>query len=135
MLGVKRSYSGSYELAGFVWHQGWNDACCSRAGTTPGVYEFDLANLIRDLRKDLKAPEMKAVVGTSGMCGFADTHKYPQNNGYQHCGDVCAKVRGSTKGLALRPPCMPHVTAQCAPRRGGCAVRCATRGDRGGAHR
>jgi hypothetical protein len=86
------TYSGSYELAGFVWHQGWNDACCSRAGTTPGVYEFDLANLIRDLRVDLKAPKMKAIVGTSGMCGFADTEKYPQNNGYQHCGDVCAKL-------------------------------------------
>jgi hypothetical protein len=86
------SYSGSYELAGFVWHQGWNDACCSRAGVEPGVYEFDLANLIRDLRKDLEAPKMKAIVGTSGMCGFADAHKYPHNNGYQHCGDVCAKL-------------------------------------------
>lgn len=88
------SYSGSYELAGFVWHQGWNDACCSRAGTTPGVYEFDLANLIRDVRKDLKAPKMKAIVGTSGMCGFADYNKYPigDGDGYQHCGDVCSKL-------------------------------------------
>ena len=74
-------YSGSHEIAGFVWHQGWNDACHA-AGADPKQYEFDLANLIKDLRKDLNAPNMKAIVGTSGMCGFADTDKYPKTGGY-----------------------------------------------------
>jgi len=85
------TYPGSYEIAGFVWHQGWNDACRA-GGANPDNYEFDLANLIRDLRKDLKAPDMKAIVGTSGMCGFANTSKYPQNEGYQHCAGACATL-------------------------------------------
>ena len=85
------SYSPAqgYEIAGFVWHQGWNDAC-GAGGANPANYEFDLANLIRDLRRDLHAPRMKTVVGTSGMCGFADHNKYPTNGGYQHCAGACA---------------------------------------------
>ena len=70
---------GSYEIAGLVWHQGWNDACRA-GGADPAKYETDLANLIRDVRKDLKAPKMKVVVGTSGMCGFPNP-KYKA--GYQ----------------------------------------------------
>jgi hypothetical protein len=69
-------------------HQGWNDACRA-GGADPAHYEKDLANLIRDLRKDLKAPEMKVVVGTSGMCGFPQD-KYKQK--YQHCAGACATL-------------------------------------------
>ena len=54
--------------------QGWNDAC-RVAGADPSQYEFDLANLIRDLRTDLKAPDMKVVVGTSGMCACMNALK------------------------------------------------------------
>ena len=39
-----------------------------------------------------KRSKGEAIVGTSGMCSFADTKKYPKNKGYQHCGDVCAKL-------------------------------------------
>jgi hypothetical protein len=88
---------GSYELAGFVWHQGWNDACRA-GGADPTHYEADLANLIRDVRKDLKAPHMKVVVGTSGMCGFPNK-KYPQ--GYQHCAGACATLAGPIIGGQL----------------------------------
>lgn len=90
------AYSGSYEIAGFVWHQGWNDACgADRAN--PANYELDLANLIQDLRTDLKAPAMKAVVGTSGicMCGFPNQQKYPTGGGYQHCRGACATLAGT----------------------------------------
>jgi len=55
------TYSGSHEIAGFVWHQGWNDACRA-GGANPANYEVDLANLIRDLRKDLNAPKMKELL-------------------------------------------------------------------------
>ena len=57
-------------------------------GADPASYEVDLANLIRDVRKDLKAPKMKAIVGTSGMCGFPNP-KYKQ--GYQHCSGACGE--------------------------------------------
>jgi hypothetical protein len=60
-------------------------------GADPSKYETNLVNLIRDLRKDLKAPDMKVVVGTSGMCGFPDKSKYGQG-GYQHCAGACATL-------------------------------------------
>ncbi len=55
-------YGGQgYELAGFVWYQGWND------GTDPKnavpEYEQNLVNLIKDVRKDLKSPNLPVVVG------------------------------------------------------------------------
>ena len=56
------AYDGQgYELAGLVWYQGWND------GSEPKVavpeYEQNLANLINDVRKDLKSPRLPVVVG------------------------------------------------------------------------
>jgi hypothetical protein len=35
---------------------------------------------------------MKAVVGTSGMCGFPNHTKYPKGGGYQHCSGACATL-------------------------------------------
>ena len=55
------TYSGGgYELAGFVWWHGWNDSCDDKA--VP-VYGQNLANLIRDVRKDLKVPALPVVIG------------------------------------------------------------------------
>jgi len=64
-----------YELAGFVWFQGWNDMC---DGSTypnrnrPGGYDLYsklLAQFIRDVRKDLSAPNMRFVIGVMGVGG------------------------------------------------------------------
>ena len=64
-----------YELAGFVWLQGFNDLV---DGTTypgpnkPGKYELYsdlLAKFIRDVRKDLSAPKMPFVIGVLGVDG------------------------------------------------------------------
>jgi Carbohydrate esterase, sialic acid-specific acetylesterase len=53
-------YNGrGYELAGFVWWQGWNDFC--EAKMVP-PYESNMVNLIHDLRKDLKAPKLPVVI-------------------------------------------------------------------------
>ncbi len=50
-----------YELAGFVWYHGWND------GVEPHVavpeYRENLIHLIRDVRKDLQAPQLPVIVG------------------------------------------------------------------------
>ncbi|HUT33149.1 MAG TPA: sialate O-acetylesterase [Planctomycetota bacterium] len=56
---------GGYEIAGFVWFQGWNDMC-----TPPAVpeYEQNLANLIKDVRKELKLPKLPVVIGETGNC-------------------------------------------------------------------
>jgi len=68
------SYSGSYELAGFFWHQGWNDAC-GDGGANPSNYEKDLANLIKDVRKDFSGlphagKNLLWSIGVSGMLGY-----------------------------------------------------------------
>jgi hypothetical protein len=68
-----------YELAGFVWLQGWNDMCDSH--TYPkshepggyGLYSDLLAHFIRDVRKDLRAPKLPFVIGVMGVGGIQDT--------------------------------------------------------------
>ena len=77
---VKRVYPGydpkdGYELAGFAWFQGWNDMVAG--GTYPkrgqpggyDAYTECLAHFIRDVRTDLKAPDMKFVIGVMGVGG------------------------------------------------------------------
>jgi hypothetical protein len=39
-----------HEVVGFGWHQGWNDGCGMPATL---AYEKNLANFIRDVRKEL----------------------------------------------------------------------------------
>lgn len=64
-----------YELAGFVWFQGWNDMV--DAGVYPqrgqpggyDLYSQLLANFIRDVRHDLQAPELPFVIGVMGVGG------------------------------------------------------------------
>ena len=53
-----------YELAGFCWHQGWNDRI-NRAYTAE--YEKNMANFIRDVRKDLGVKDMPFVIAESAM--------------------------------------------------------------------
>jgi serine/threonine protein kinase len=57
-----------YELAGFVWFQGWNDMIDPNK---LAEYETNLVNLVKDLRKDLNAPDMPVVIGELGVGGDA----------------------------------------------------------------
>jgi hypothetical protein len=55
-------YDGrGYELAGFVWYQGWNDGCEPK--TAVPEYEANLVHLIHDVRRDLAAPKLPVVIG------------------------------------------------------------------------
>lgn len=60
-----------YELAGFGWHQGWNDRI-----SQPFVdeYEKNMANFIRDVRKDLGAKDLPFVIAETGMTGPDEKH-------------------------------------------------------------
>ena len=49
-----------YEIAGFVWFQGYNDLFDDKGRQQYGA---NLVHLIKDLRKEFKAPDMKTVVG------------------------------------------------------------------------
>ena len=55
------------EIAGFGWHQGWNDGC-SMADTL--AYETNMVNFIKDVRKDLGVPNLPFVIGGSGFGGW-----------------------------------------------------------------
>jgi hypothetical protein len=81
---IKRVYPGydakqGYELAGFIWFQGWNDMVASHEyphnGDKPGRYDLYsklLAHFIRDVRKDLSAPKMPVVIGVMGVGGVKE---------------------------------------------------------------
>jgi hypothetical protein len=50
-----------YELAGFVWYQGWNDGVNPK--TAVPEYEQNLVNLIHDVRKEFQSPKLPVVIG------------------------------------------------------------------------
>jgi alpha-galactosidase len=59
------------ELAGFGWHQGWNDRVNQGFNDQ---YEQNLANFIRDIRKDLQTPKLPFVIAETGMSGREERH-------------------------------------------------------------
>ncbi len=67
--------SQGYQIAGFVWFQGWNDMV--DRGTYPnrdkpggyGTYGEVMAQFIRDVRKDLSVPKLPFVIGVLGVGG------------------------------------------------------------------
>ncbi len=63
---------GGYEIAGFCWHQGWNDGCNAAA---VAEYEKNLANFIRDVRKDLGVPKLPFVIANSGFGGWGQKNR------------------------------------------------------------
>ena len=82
---IKRVYpaydaKAGYELAGFVWFQGWNDMV--DRGTYPNraqpggyaQYSEVLVHFIRDVRKDLSAPKLPFVIGVMGVGGLVEKY-------------------------------------------------------------
>lgn len=67
--------SEGYELSGFVWLQGWNDMVDGHVYPNRNqpdrfaLYSELLADLIRDVRKDLSAPRLPFVIGVMGVGG------------------------------------------------------------------
>ena len=74
-----------YEIAGFVWFQGYNDAVDVNTYPNrgePGSYDAYtevLGHFIRDVRKELKAPEMPFVIGVMGVGGSYLNDTLPKN--------------------------------------------------------
>jgi len=67
-----------YEIAGFVWFQGWNDMVnrnvYPRRDQEGGYDKYSelMAMFIRDVRKDLKSPDLPFVIGVMGVNGPID---------------------------------------------------------------
>ncbi len=60
-----------YVLAGFGWHQGWNDRVNQSFNDE---YEKNMANFIRDIRKDLGVKNLPFVIAETGMSGAKEKH-------------------------------------------------------------
>jgi alpha-galactosidase len=100
-----------YELAGFVWFQGWNDLV--DGGAYPNRNQKDgydryseyLAHLIRDVRKDLKAPKLPFVIGVLGVGGPTADYDSPRYKG------VHQNFRDAMAAPAKRPEFKGNVAA------------------------
>ncbi len=55
---------GGYEIAGFGWHQGFNDRINA---TYTAEYEANLTDLIKDIRTQFGVPNLPFVIGDTGM--------------------------------------------------------------------
>lgn len=67
-------YSGTdYEIVGFAWHQGWNDRINQAA---VDVYEKNMVNFVKDMRKDLQLPKLPFVIANTGMGGWEIPVRY-----------------------------------------------------------
>jgi alpha-galactosidase len=97
--------STGYELAGFVWFQGWNDMVDT--GTYPNrdqpggydEYSNALAHLIRDVRRDLNAIDLPFVIGVLGVGG--PTSEYgPEQQRYKRTHDNFRAAMAAPASLA-----------------------------------
>jgi hypothetical protein len=63
--------TAGFELAGFVWLQGFNDLVDGQTYPNGDYDEYSrlLAHFIRDVRKDLSAPKMPFIIGVLGVDG------------------------------------------------------------------
>jgi alpha-galactosidase len=87
------AYDGrGYELAGFVWFQGWNDMIDPDA---TAEYAANLGHLIRDVRKDLKAPGLPVVVGQMGVGGANPDANVKRFKNAQAAGVDVAEFKGT----------------------------------------
>ncbi|MBC8355015.1 MAG: sialate O-acetylesterase [Planctomycetes bacterium] len=69
-----------YELAGFVWFQGWNDM------VNPDyvlAYEENMVHFIKDVRKDLGSPKLPFVIGQLGVGGVDDEKPNPRRDAFK----------------------------------------------------
>ena len=97
----------NYELAGFVWMQGWNDMC-----TQPAIPEYaqNLVNLAWDIRKEFNTPNLPVVVGelgnggpVKGPGGMADFRKAQQEGTSRINNAVFVKTAGFARPKELSP--------------------------------
>jgi hypothetical protein len=84
--------SKQYELAGFVWFQGWNDMIDANA---TAEYASNLKHFIRDIRKDLKSPKLPFVVGEMGVDGVSAGGNVKKFKEAQAAGAADPEFRGN----------------------------------------
>lgn len=115
---VRRVYpqydaEAGYELAGFVWFQGWNDMVGRDVYPNRdkdggyGLYSKLMAEFIRDVRKDLSAPRLPFVIGVMGVGGPVEKYR-PDQQRYKA---VHQNFRDAMAAPASLPEFKGNVTA------------------------
>jgi hypothetical protein len=100
-----------YELAGFVWFQGFNDYVDGSVYPNrgkPGGYDRYadlLGTFIRDVRKDLAAPKLPFVIGVMGIDGLAgnDTPPMAHFRAAQRKAAALPEFRGNVFAVETAP--------------------------------
>ncbi len=99
-----------YEIAGLVWFQGFNDMFDV---TGRQQYGQNLKHLIHDLRRDLRAPEMKVVVGVMGVNGPENEENPKQRdvrNGQRSINNLPG-FKGNAQAIETAGFCHPQIVA------------------------
>jgi hypothetical protein len=88
-------YKGQgYEIAGFVWFQGWNDLFDAEFTDN---YAKNMAHFIRDVRKDLEHPNLPFVIGQMGQDGAEATGAIVKIKEAQASIENVAEFKGNVK--------------------------------------
>ena len=98
-----------YEVAGFVWFQGYNDQFDQNARKE---YGQNLVHLIKDLRAEFKAPNMKVVVGVMGVNGVKnELGKQKDIRDAQRAANTVPEFAGNVKAIEAAPLLHPEIVA------------------------
>ncbi len=99
-----------YEIVGFVWFQGFNDMISG--GKPVSEYGQNLICLIKDLRKEFKVPNMKAVVGVMGVNGVKnEVGKQGDIRNQMRSMNTVPEFKGNVKAVESAPLLDPRVVA------------------------
>lgn len=78
-----------YEIAGFVWFQGWNDMVNKEY---TAAYEQNMIQFIRDVRHDLGVPNLPFVIGQLGVGGTTDEKPNPNRETFKAAQAAAGKL-------------------------------------------
>jgi len=99
-----------YEIVGFVWFQGFNDMI--DGGKPVAEYGTNLTCLIKDLRAEFKAPEMKVVVGVMGVNGMLnETGKQGDIRNNMRSMNAIPEFTGNVRAIESAPLMHPDIVA------------------------
>ncbi len=101
--------SAGYEVAGFVWFQGYNDQFDE---TARKEYGANLVHLIKDMRAEFRAPGMKVVVGVMGVNGVKnEVGKQKEVRDGQRFVNTVPEFAGNVKAIETAPLLHPDIVA------------------------
>lgn len=98
-----------YEIAGFVWFQGYNDLFND---TGRKEYGQNVVHLIKDLRTEFMSPNMKTVVGVMGVNGIDNEFGKQKEvrDGHRFI-NTANEFKGNVKAIESAPFLHPDIVA------------------------